>query len=117
MKKQKLLGIGLITILVIGIVFVSGCTGKAKQSEGTAEQSEETTEPASESEDTSVLNTCTELNGHICSVGDDCIGEWLDASDTFSCCSKTCSTATGEEILDISPFEETPENEELGDLT
>lgn len=60
------------------------------------------------------LETCEELGGYICEVGEECEGEWLDASDTFRCCSCNC-TASEEEPLTIEPFEPTPENEELGD--
>lgn len=54
----------------------------------------------------------------MCEVGEECPGEWLDASDTFSCCSEPCkSTISDEEILTIEPFELDPENEVLGDVT
>jgi len=45
----------------------------------------------------------------------DCEGSWLNASDSFNCCSTTCSTEF--ETEEIDPFEAPPEDGELGDLT
>ncbi len=109
MEKQKLLTLGLATILLAAVICLSGCVGgKPQPSQAT------TTQPHQEISD---LNTCARLNGHICEVGEDCTGEWLKASDTFSCCSKKCrSTLNEEEILTLEPFKPSPENKDLGDV-
>jgi len=62
--------------------------------------------------------SCSGLGGFECDVGEECQGEWLDATDSFSCCSQACEpVADNEDILTIDPFETNPENEDLGDLT
>ena len=64
------------------------------------------------------LKTCSGLGGSECSVGEECNGQWLDATDSFNCCSQACESTLDEgDILDIDPFEVDPENEELGDLS
>ena len=60
--------------------------------------------------------TCAELNGDVCDVGEDCGGQWLDATDTFSCCSQSCQSSANGSIIDIDTFELAPENEDLGDI-
>lgn len=107
MEKQKLLVLGLTTILLAAVICLSGCVGEKPQpSQAT------TTQPQQET-----LETCAQLNGRICDVGDDCTGEWLKASDSFTCCSKECeSPAEGTEKEVIKPFETTPENKDLGEL-
>lgn len=70
------------------------------------------TEPPKQPEITTP-ETCDELDGFECKIDEDCPGEWLDASDTFSCCSVECNSTK----LEIPPFEPTPEDEDLGDLT
>ena len=115
--KSKIIGTSLV-VLLIGIVLVIGCIGgKTPPKEAPAPTPENYTTPPPESEEPIVaLKTCTELNGDVCEVGEECLGEWLDASDTFSCCSTTCNSTLGEE-LEIETFDLTPENEDLGDLT
>lgn len=61
---------------------------------------------------TETLSTCVELGGNICTVGIECTGEWLEATDTFDCCSVEC----GGEIITIDPFETNEEIEDLGGL-
>ena len=64
------------------------------------------------------LKTCTGLGGHECTASEECDGTWLEASDSFSCCSQECTPVVDDsEILDIDPFEPSEENEELGDLS
>ena len=65
-------------------------------------------------EEVAAMKTCEELGGYICEEGVTCSGEWLDASDTFRCCSCDCSMSQ-DEPLTIEPFEPAPENEDLGD--
>jgi predicted small secreted protein len=51
--------------------------------------------------------TCSQLGGDRCSDDEDCAGSWLDAADSFSCCSRPCS-GTGGTVLTIVPFEPLP---------
>jgi len=55
--------------------------------------------------------TCTQLGGDICVVTSECPGSWLDAVDSFSCCSRPC-TGMADEVLTIEPFEPLPADEE-----
>ena len=55
--------------------------------------------------------TCTQLGGDICVVTSECPGSWLDAVDSFSCCSRPC-TGIADEVLTIEPFEPLPADEE-----
>jgi len=93
MRKLKIVMAVLILLLVTVGVFLS-----RQNQKGPAE---------------SELKTCEELNGYLCEVGEECSGEWLEASDTFSCCN--CSCGAQEELLTIDPFESGVENEEVGD--
>jgi hypothetical protein len=55
--------------------------------------------------------TCTQLGGDICAATGNCPGSWLDAADSFSCCSLPCTGMAGE-VLAIEPFEPLPADEE-----
>jgi len=109
---------------VIGMLLISGCvqqeTGPSDtgQPTGPSDTTPDTSPPSS-GPDITALVACAEQNGHECSIGYECNGDWLDASDTFSCCSQSCESGglSEDEILDIELFEENLENEELGDLT
>ena len=63
----------------------------------------------------SVSKTCAELGGYTCDVGEECEGVWLDVADTFSCCSQSCKSSVGGDVINIDAFELAPENEDLGD--
>ena len=93
MAKLKVVIAVLIPLLVVVGVFLS------RQNQGGPAESQ--------------LKTCEELNGYLCEVGEECSGEWLEASDTFRCCN--CSCGVQEELLTIDPFELDVENEEVGD--
>jgi hypothetical protein len=101
------------------VASISGC---AKKQDSMQETTHEVTETATElptqpSEAKGIPSkTCAELDGDICEAGEECTGEWLYASDTFSCCSKKCEYEGGQEIITIEAFELSEENEELGDL-
>jgi hypothetical protein len=122
MEKRKLL-IELIVISVICIVLTSGCVkekGAAPSSTPTSTTAPPVTSTPSVTPITESggLKTCAELNGYECGLGEDCPGEWLDASDTFSCCSEPCTSSTSDDgIVTIEPFELNPENEEFGEVT
>ena len=120
MEKRKLLT-GLIAISVICIVLSSGCVKEKGATPTPTSTPAPSVTPAPTATSTSAsgsLKTCAELNGYECGMGEECPGEWLDASDTFSCCSEPCTSSTSDEgIVTIEPFELNPENEELGELT
>jgi len=95
----------LIVVILFGAITLSGCNQRNNHPGGTS------------GIDESSLKTCAELNGFICGIGENCDEEWLDAYDTFYCCSCECgSSGDGEEILDIGLFEETPENDDFGEV-
>ncbi len=103
---------GLIIIVVIVVLIGAALI------DGNKETEEEKPVEESSTQKITSLKTCAELNGYICGVGDECGGKWLDASDTFSCCSKKCEASAGGEALSIEPFDlESGESEELGSLT
>ncbi|MBU4315476.1 hypothetical protein KJ673_03695, partial [Patescibacteria group bacterium] len=47
-----------------------------------------------------ILQTCSELGGNICSADETCSGSWLGASDSEMCCNQECETV----IDGYSPF-------------
>jgi hypothetical protein len=101
-NRQKYLMFGVLALVVVGMIFVIGCV--RQQNSVTPDM-------------TSGLKTCAELNGYECGVGDECQGDWLDASDTFSCCSELCESCIDEEdLLTIDLFEEITEDEDLGEI-
>ena len=55
--------------------------------------------------------TCSQLGGDICPATGNCSGSWLDAADSFCCCSRPCTGMPGE-VLTIEPFEPLPADEE-----
>ena len=132
MDRDKILTLGILIMLISGVILLSGCAGRRsiekttttveipKKTETTVEKSTttimttETTTTVEEKKGT--MKTCSQLNGFKCSTGDECPGKWLDASDTFSCCSVKCKSPTGKEILTIGDLDFGHENEDLGDV-
>jgi hypothetical protein len=55
--------------------------------------------------------TCSQLGGDICPATGNCPGSWMEAVDSFSCCSQSCTGMAGE-VLTIEPFEPLPADEE-----
>jgi hypothetical protein len=109
---------GLLAISVLCIVLTSGCVKEKGATPTPPPAPSATLTPTLTASLAGGLKTCAELNGYVCEVGDECPGEWIDASDTFSCCSKPCTSSISEAgLLTIEPFEPNPENEELGDVT
>lgn len=99
MKMGKLLWIFVVIILIVIVIF--GVRMIKKGGSDTSAFGKES-------------KTCVQLNGYECGGDQGCEGSWLDASDSFSCCSVACE---GGEVLDIEPFEPMPENEDLGDVS
>lgn len=131
MDKQKTLVFILTAMLITSVLFTSGCVrGKPKPTQTTTTKPlQTTTTKALQTTTTRILGTtttkpaekpgletCAELGGYDCAVGEDCEGNWLDASDTFSCCSKKCKSITKEGVLTLNPFDIGPENEKLGEV-
>lgn len=58
--------------------------------------------------------TCSSLGGFECSSTEMCNGEWLDAYDTFTCCSVMCETIDEDSLYEIDSFELPEDNEEEG---
>lgn len=94
-----ILAIPLASLLLIGCV---------EGPETPPEPSPPTPEPPAEP-----VESCAELGGYECGLAEECSGEWLEAADSFSCCSVECTL----DEYAIDPFESTPEDEDLGDLT
>ena len=91
-------------IVIIVVVSLSGCINgnDSNQQKGVI----------------SGLKTCAELHGYICNESIDCNGTWLNAVDSFRCCSCECELAIDEsDILLFDSFDETPENEDIGEVT
>ncbi len=91
-----------IVLIFIGIVAVTASySGCLKKSPGpTAEVS---------------TGTCAQLGGYICNETQDCNGTWLDANDTFRCCSCECGQLTYESLVPDT-FDE-PTDDALEDIT
>jgi hypothetical protein len=52
------------------------------------------------------VKTCAGLGGYVVSPGGSCTGQWLDATDTFSCCSaQPVSGATGNLSIKAVPLD------------
>lgn len=41
-----------------------------------------------------VVLSCAAQDGDVCSMGEECDGYWIEAADTFSCCSRPCVSAS-----------------------
>lgn len=103
MQKRIIILLG--TLLIIGALALSGCNQRSNNQGG------------ADNIVAGSLKTCEELNGYICDIGAECDEEWLNAFDTFHCCSCECESSMDESsILTIELFEETPENEDFGDV-
>lgn len=62
--------------------------------------------------------TCIQLGGDSCITGEDCSGSWLDARDSFSCCSIPCSGTGGAgSVITLEPFEPSPTMDDLVDIS
>ena len=93
----------MISGMIVTGVFLSGCTNH----KNTNQQASILTG----------LKTCAELNGYVCNENQDCNGTWVNASDTFRCCSCECQSLVNESaILMIDTFDENLMNDSLGDI-
>jgi len=100
---DKKIFILLIGTLIGTIVVLSGCSTRNN-----------TNQPAS------ILTgwkTCAELNGYVCNDSQECNGTWVNASDTFRCCSCECEDLVNEStILMTDTFDENSMNDSLEDI-
>lgn len=98
----------IVGMLVVGTVLIAGCTGDGNDKPAPAQPTvgvpaaahtvmTTTAAPAT------VIKTCAQLGGDICTSGEECSGSWLNnAKDSFSCCSKSCSgTGTAGAVITI----------------
>ncbi len=93
-----------VSIVIVVVVSLGGCTSSndSNQQKGVV----------------SGLKTCAELHGYICNESAECNGTWLNAVDSFRCCSCECELSIDEsDILLPDSFDETPENGDLGEVT
>jgi hypothetical protein len=111
---------GAAILILLCLVMAAGCSGR---SEGPGAPAQEPTEPRPTTKipvtpEPSPLptpgdggglfaeQTCTEQGGTVVVAGQDCTGEWLGASDTFSCCSeKPVSKEISGTASAIRPFD------------
>ncbi len=100
--RKKIIPI-MIAVLIVTIMLLSGCSTRKN-----------TNQPAS------ILTgwkTCAELNGYVCNESQECNGTWVNASDTFRCCSCECQNLVNESgILMTDTFDEDSMNDSLGDI-
>jgi hypothetical protein len=118
----------LILIVALVLFLISGCAKSnkdLKQAEDSVEikdkpsVQETAKEPSLPAATASAetIKTCSESNGDICDSSEVCSGNWLDVSDSFSCCSQKCASSTNNEnALSIETFDLETENEEIGDV-
>ena len=99
MQKRKTYLLAALIVSINLVVFLSGCT--LQQPPQLPRGNE--------------LKTCAELGGYECDASETCPENWVDASDSFRCCSCDCESDIDEaEFLEIDLFDETPENEDFG---
>jgi len=102
MRKKIIMGI--VSVVIVVMIFLGGCTNRnnTNQQAGVL----------------SGLKTCAELNGYACNETEDCNETWLDAVDSFRCCSCECGLAVDDsDLLLPESFDETPANEDLGEVS
>ncbi|MBI4439736.1 hypothetical protein HY638_02080 [Candidatus Woesearchaeota archaeon] len=102
MKKIALI------ILLAALILVAGCAKKAAQDKSVVDSGN-----APEIKQVEPGKTCSSLGGDICSAGENCGGEFLESSDSFSCCSESC---VAREQKSFSTFDFGQENQALGSV-
>jgi hypothetical protein len=131
MNRTRLLSLVCVGLLISSLV-VAGCIrDRADRGAATAvppqlttpvaaAQSPVTAAPAAsqEASRSTTAKTCAALGGDTCSPGEDCTGSWLNAQDSFSCCSVTCAGPSGSgAVVTIAPFETPASLDELESIT
>jgi len=126
MEINKLLLGLLIAILLMNVLMVGvylGREGLVNLNSGKNIEANQTA-PANQSSENEtaekiitvkIYENCSSLNGTTCNSTAVCGGNWLDASDSLSCCSSNCSVQTSK-VISIELFELNPEEKDLGDI-
>lgn len=79
-----------------------------------ADQNATSNETVEEVNAIKTYDICAGLNGTECAYDQKCSGDWLDASDSFTCCSSECE-AENQTTDQIEAFEPIAE-EDLGEI-
>jgi len=120
MDRRTLL-IGLLALILVGAILACGCA-RERRGETSPPAPPALRTPPRPAQPTVTpavpgAGTCSALGGSTCSPGTDCPGTWLDASDSFSCCSQSCTGAGGSAAVTIEPYQTEATNTGLGDIT
>jgi hypothetical protein len=112
MKVSRTLPVLVTCLFIIVSLAAAGCmAGKERQDSPVAATIAQPSPAIPPSAD---ADACTAIGGEICIAGEACPGSWITASDSFSCCSQSCTGTTPQEVLSIEPFGTLQENEDLG---
>ncbi|HUK92958.1 MAG TPA: hypothetical protein VLU98_02860 [Methanomicrobiales archaeon] len=118
--KQKTLIIGFLALILIGAILTAGCA-RARNGAGPnpASPALSTPTPPVPPANTPAApgsSTCSAEGGSVCDAGTDCPAKWVDATDTFSCCSQACTVPGGSATATIEPYGTEVTNGDLGDI-
>lgn len=80
-----------------------------------AEASENASADSAEGISIQIYGKCSELNGTSCSLNESCAGDWIDSSDSFTCCSAKCESSN-KTAETTSLFEPVADDPELGEV-
>ena len=79
-------------LLVLGLVFLVGCTGTSETGQAVEGVNPNPAEDINQNtSDSNIRLNCRELGGYLCSHDGSCTLEWLDSSDSY-CCPINCGT-------------------------
>jgi hypothetical protein len=121
----------LMCLLLVAVCIAVGCTGKQVPEKSTEPRTTPATPGITQSPiitqfpemtlnaATLLVATCNQQNGDIVKVGQSCTGNYIPASDSFSCCSKKPISARVKNItISLDPFDfSIPMNDTLGNIT
>ncbi|HVP24533.1 MAG TPA: hypothetical protein VMS81_00950 [Methanomicrobiales archaeon] len=119
--KRETIALGFLALILFGAILSPGCA-RERRREGPNPVPPALTTPALPGRPTITAAvpgsaTCSAEGGSVCSAGTDCPGRWLDASDTFSCCSSSCTSPGGVATVTIEPYGTEVTNGDLGSIT
>ncbi|HLC64740.1 MAG TPA: hypothetical protein VJI46_01295 [Candidatus Nanoarchaeia archaeon] len=102
----------ILVLALISLVILVGCAKKSVEIQKPAAENPVIAEKPI-SEPAVQLPSCSSVGGDVCGAGESCIGELLEASDSFSCCSQQC---TAREQKSFSTFDFGQENPAVGSI-